>query len=224
MFQRHLIDNNTVIKYYKIKQFSGCFFNACLSLYRGRCAPDTLSYDIPLGEYMKKTLFAILCGLVLLTAGCFGPFKLTKRVYDWNSSLENKWGRESLFLVMNVIPVYGFVMLADAVVFNAIDFWNEDGLDTASLQNSAKIVSVGDKQAVMSFSAQDKKLRIDLFQNYRPSEYVVIESLDDCTVARDKEGAIVMAARTLADGTVCVHDRDGVEIKRYSAEEEKGGR
>lgn len=77
----------------------------------------------------------IVCSLVAISlttagSGCFGPFNLTRNVYNWNSGIKgsgevnDKWMKEIVFFGMIVIPVYMFSALLDAFVFNAIQFWS----------------------------------------------------------------------------------------------------
>ena len=76
---------------------------------------------------MRKSFkAATLAGLLILgsmTSACYGPFNLTRNIWHWNGSIENKWGREGVFLVLAIIPVYGICMLGDAIIFNSIEFW-----------------------------------------------------------------------------------------------------
>lgn len=74
----------------------------------------------------KRTLAAlVLVGfLPLATTACFGSFQLTRKVYNFNREVSpDKWIRELAFLVMVVLPVYGFASFLDAVLFNSIEFW-----------------------------------------------------------------------------------------------------
>ena len=76
---------------------------------------------------MRKSIkAATLAGLLLfgsMTTSCTGPFNLTRNVHHWNTSIENKWGEEGMFLVFVILPVYGICMLGDAIIFNSIEFW-----------------------------------------------------------------------------------------------------
>ena len=76
---------------------------------------------------MRKSIkAATLAGLLLLgsmTPACTGPFNLTRNIHHWNTSIENKWGEEGMFLVLVIVPVYGICMLGDAIIFNSIEFW-----------------------------------------------------------------------------------------------------
>ena len=76
---------------------------------------------------MRKSLkAATLAGLLILgsmTSACYGPFNLTRNIWHWNGSIENKWGREGMYLVLTIVPVYGICVLGDALIFNSIEFW-----------------------------------------------------------------------------------------------------
>ncbi|MEM7233721.1 MAG: DUF3332 family protein [Planctomycetota bacterium] len=78
----------------------------------------------------RKASSAILVAALtfsLMTSGCYGPFRLTKKVHSWNASVsEDKWVQELVFLGLIFLPVYSFASLGDAVVFNSIEFWTGD--------------------------------------------------------------------------------------------------
>jgi len=73
---------------------------------------------------MKKILTLALIGTVMTISlsGCYGSFAFTKKVYDFNGQISNKWVNEAIFFVFGG-PVYGFTVFADAVVLNTIEFW-----------------------------------------------------------------------------------------------------
>jgi len=81
---------------------------------------------------LSRRVVSSLVVISLMTAsfGCFGPFNLTRNVYNWNSGIKGsgevneKWMKEIVFFGMIVIPVYMFSALLDAFVFNAIQFWS----------------------------------------------------------------------------------------------------
>ena len=61
---------------------------------------------------------------VLLTVGlfgCYGNMTLTKKLYDFNGSINNRYMQQIAFWVMNIVPLYS---AAHFVVFlNTIEFW-----------------------------------------------------------------------------------------------------
>ena len=71
---------------------------------------------------MKK-LVVMLTLVGFISVGCTGSFLLTKKVYHWHRSMGDKWSDEFGFLVCALLPIYGLSSLADAIVFNSIEFW-----------------------------------------------------------------------------------------------------
>ena len=79
---------------------------------------------------MKKTKISVLAVIMatsMLCSSCIGPFKLTKQLWDWNGNICGKVVNELVFLAMHLIPVYPVAYLADALIFNTIDFWTTGG-------------------------------------------------------------------------------------------------
>lgn len=68
---------------------------------------------------------AVVAGyLPLATAGCFGNFSLTRKVYDYNEGVSrDKWSRWLVFLILNFVPVYAFATMFDALFANSVEFW-----------------------------------------------------------------------------------------------------
>ncbi len=62
--------------------------------------------------------------LPLATAGCFGRFELTRKVYRFNQEVSpDKWVQWLAFLALNFIPVYGIAVWVDALFANSVEFW-----------------------------------------------------------------------------------------------------
>ena len=75
---------------------------------------------------MVKSITALLLALGLGlsgTTGCIGHNALTGKVREFNLRVaKGKWPREAVFLLLTIIPVYGFAGLADIFVINGIEF------------------------------------------------------------------------------------------------------
>lgn len=71
---------------------------------------------------MKKLIFTVSLACTLFMYSCMGSFNLTKKIYNWNQSVGDKWINEVVFFVFYA-PVYGISVFADAVLFNSIEFW-----------------------------------------------------------------------------------------------------
>ncbi len=74
---------------------------------------------------MKKlrVLVLTLCMGISLVS-CYGPFKLTSSLHSWNGqATSDEFVNALIFVGLNIIPVYGIAALADAIIFNTIEFW-----------------------------------------------------------------------------------------------------
>jgi len=72
---------------------------------------------------MKKVFLSVALAATLFLSSCIGSFGLTKKVYNWNKSVSDKWVNELVFLGLSIIPVYEIAVFIDAVVLNTIEFW-----------------------------------------------------------------------------------------------------
>jgi hypothetical protein len=101
----------------------------------------------PKEDPVKKCMIALLALTVLLT-GCTGPFALTKKVHNWQTSFEDKWVDEVAFLGCVILPVYSLSTLADGLIFNSVEFWTGD-----NPMNSVK-APVGNEMCLRSVAEQ----------------------------------------------------------------------
>jgi hypothetical protein len=78
---------------------------------------------------MKKVLLSLLVACTftvgtLSTTGCFGKFAAFNSLREWNGKFsKNKFINWLVFLVLNIIPVYGILFIGDALIINSIEFW-----------------------------------------------------------------------------------------------------
>jgi len=73
---------------------------------------------------MKKAIAAAILSVGLF-GSCLGPNRLWEKLHDWNmEATDNRWANEGIFLVCNIVPVYGFCYMADIVVLNSIEWWS----------------------------------------------------------------------------------------------------
>jgi hypothetical protein len=94
-------------------------------------------------RWLRSLVLPALLGgfLPVATAGCIGRFELTRKVYQFNREVDpNKWIQWLAFLVLNVVPVYGFAMLIDAVFANSVEFWTGDNPVTAGADGATRVV------------------------------------------------------------------------------------
>lgn len=72
-----------------------------------------------------KRLFMIAL-MAILTAstltGCYGKFNLTRKVYEVNSQVHEKFLRSGLTWLL--MPIYGMAGMVDFLFFNTVEFWS----------------------------------------------------------------------------------------------------
>ena len=170
----------------------------------------------------QRWIAMVMAGLML--SGCYGPFYLTRKIYNWNGQVGDKWVNEIVFLVCTWLPVYGLASAADAIIFNSIEFWT--GKNPLTMADAGKDVHIvrGDSEAVMSYDPKSQAMQIQQFKDGHAAPGLTVRHLDGMTVATDPEGHTLFTAQTKADGSVVVHDAQGKEIASYSAEHIKHAR
>ena len=104
---------------------------------------------------MKKTfkLTALLLAATIMFSSCIGSFQLTKKMYDINNNIGNKWVNELVFLVCCILPVYDITLFVDAVVLNTIEFWS----------GKKVLANAGEKKVVKN--SEGKNVEITAMEN-----------------------------------------------------------
>lgn len=75
-------------------------------------------------RFARLISIAVLAVFIVVGVfGCYGNMALTKKVYQFNGSLGDKYMVQIAFWVMNFVPVYSAAAFLDVAVFNVIEFW-----------------------------------------------------------------------------------------------------
>jgi hypothetical protein len=107
---------------------------------------------------MRKYRFAKVVALLLavsmgwMASGCFGKFQLTRKLYEANQSVEDKYLRSAVTWVFVIIPIYGVAALLDFIVFNLIEFWS--GENPIASGPSTKVYANGDETVTMTLTRE----------------------------------------------------------------------
>lgn len=151
----------------------------------------------------------VLVTLLATTSACYGPFNLTRSVYKWNGNVQGsgevsgKWMKEIIFLALVILPVYELSSLADAFIFNSIEFWtgqNPVKVSQSSSSNGTKTVRVGDLR----------------------TEVVLVSDGPSKQVEYRRDGVVVKTGRVIEDGSrLKMIDENGQEL--FSAEVSRDG-
>ena len=155
----------------------------------------------------------------LLLGGCYGPFYLTRKVYNWNGRVGDKWVNEIVFLVISWVPVYSVSVLADALIFNSIEFWTGDNPMAAASKPTTKRLVRGNSEADLTYVPDQRQLIIRQMINGQQGPGLRIERQGDLTIASNSQGDVVFLAKTSSDGQVQVSDASGKQVASYSAEQ-----
>lgn len=75
---------------------------------------------------MKRITAAVLAMVLAMVSlqGCYGKMALTKKVYQVNGQVGDKFLRSLVTWVFIIVPVYQISALVDFVLFNTIEFWS----------------------------------------------------------------------------------------------------
>lgn len=167
---------------------------------------------------------ALLVGAVafgMMASGCYGPFTLVRKVYNWNGQVsDNKWVVEGVFLLCNIVPVYSAVSFADAVLFNSLVFWTGKNILTEADANTAsttKRIVRKDSEAVLSQAGNE--FRIEQYQHGKQTASLTMHRDGNNMAAYDASGAKLLTASTQTNGSIIVANAKGEQVASYTAEQ-----
>ena len=69
------------------------------------------------------SVILIISLFTISMSGCYGKFNLTKKLYEWNGKVGDKWVNSIVMWVLFILPVYEVVGFVDFVILNVIEFW-----------------------------------------------------------------------------------------------------
>jgi len=166
---------------------------------------------------MKKTIAVVLI-IAFFTTGCTGSFNLTRKVYSWHRSQPDKWSDELCFLVVALIPVYTISTLADAIVFNSIEFWTgKNPVDMSYVPPSSRIVQNGNVKYRMSFNAKTDQVSLTSLAQGNNNHGIIFEKTDNMIMAKNEQGKVLFSSVQNQDGGISIYDGNGKLVKNYPA-------
>lgn len=144
-------------------------------------------------RFGKGIALVLVAAVGALSAGCFGKFQLTRKLYDINQSIDEKYVRSAATWILVIVPVYGFAALLDLIVFNVIEFWT--GENPVAEAKVTKVYAQGNGRTVLSLS-RDGSATVAVIERYEG------ESLVSTLRVRDDGRGKVAAVETAAGGKV----------------------
>jgi hypothetical protein len=153
-------------------------------------------------RFGKGIAMVLVAAVGALSAGCFGKFQLTRKLYDINQSIDEKYIRSAATWIF-VIP-YAVTGLLDFVVFNVIEFWT--GENPVAEAKVTKVYAQGNGRTVLTLS-RDGSATVAVIERYEGGEPVsTLRVRDD---GAGKVTAVEMAAGKKVREVVAVATSDG---------------
>lgn len=173
------------------------------------------------GRLGKVVALALVVSVgVVVSAGCFGKFQLTRNLVDINKSVEDQYVRSAVTWLF-VIP-YALTGFLDFAVFNLIEYWSGENPIAAGTQ--ARVYEKGDERAEMTI-AREGGATVATVARYRAGSLVSTlrirdEGAGSVTADLVEEGKVsrTTTATQAQDGSisVAVVSSSGTETTRYS--------
>ncbi|MDD5761637.1 MAG: DUF3332 family protein [bacterium] len=173
---------------------------------------------------MRGIALVLVAAVGALSAGCFGKFQLTRKVYDINQSIDEKYVRSATTWIFAIVQVYTVAALADLIVFNVIEFWT--GENPVVPAPVTKVYERGNGKAVLTL-ARDGSATVAVIERYEGGRLVsTLRVRDDgagkVTAVETAAGEKVseVSAVAASDGSVDVTTATaaGTGTERYAAQ------
>lgn len=164
-----------------------------------------------------RTIAIVMVMVVsFMSTGCLGRFAAFNKLSDWNQKVTNdKFLNEIIFLAFNIIPVYGVALLADAIVFNSIEFWGGQN-PMMSEGDHQKVVESGDLKVVQDFR-QNGELKTMEARFYLKDRLVNTLTLSQRMESDEFAGEVVASDGIVKSFTIRA-DEEGLIVTRYNQE------
>jgi hypothetical protein len=135
----------------------------------------------------------MLSMLAVANTACIGRMALGKKVMEFNlSATESQWGREGLFFLMYVIPVYPTCGAIDLLIINSIEFWSGknpiSGEERLAFAGDQKFAIAEDGSQGVTTLREDGSIDVEVRTAEGDAHFVNLVREEDRIVARDAEG------------------------------------
>jgi hypothetical protein len=174
-------------------------------------------------RFGKGIALVLVAAVGALSAGCFGKFQLTRKVYDMNKSIDEKYVRSAATWVFVIVPVYGFAALLDLIVFNVIEFWT--GENPVASVPVTKVYAQGSGKTILTL-AREGTATVAVIERYEGETLVsTLRIRDDGAgkvtaveaVSGEKVREVSAVAATDGSVDVTVATAAGTGTERYAA-------
>ena len=149
----------------------------------------------------KLSTWLVLAAIALAVpaTGCIGRMGLSGKVMKFNLSVtEDRFGREIVFLILYIIPVYPIAGFCDLIIFNSIEFWSGtnpiSGQDRLAKAGDQKHVVGPNGEVAVSTLREDGTIDVQITKTDGSVDFFNLAREDGRVVARDDEGQVLAKA------------------------------
>jgi hypothetical protein len=172
-------------------------------------------------RFGKGIAMVLVAAVGALSAGCFGKFQLTRKLYDINQSIDEKYVRSAVTWLF-VIP-YAITGLLDFIVFNVIEFWS--GENPVASAPVTKVFAQGNGKTVLTLS-RDGSGTVAVIERYEGERLVStlrvrddgqgkVAAIETAAGRKVREVSAVAASDGSVDVTVAT--AAGTDTEKYAA-------
>lgn len=172
-------------------------------------------------RFGKGIAMVLVAAVGALSAGCFGKFQLTRKLYDINQSIDEKYIRSAVTWLF-VIP-YAITGLLDFIVFNVIEFWS--GENPVASAPVTKVFAQGNGKTVLTLS-RDGSGTLAVIERYEGERLVStlrvrddgqgkVAAIETAAGRKVREVSAVAASDGSVDVTVAT--AAGTDTEKYAA-------
>jgi hypothetical protein len=168
---------------------------------------------------MRRKLAAVVL-VSFFATGCTGSFNLTRKVYDLHRSQDDKWSDELFFLVVALLPIYGFATFADAFVFNSIEFWtDENPIDMSNREKKTRVVRHGDEEILITYDPATQQIQVSSITEEGKSSPLLLERSGSMVLAKNEKGELLYSSKRNTTGDIVVYDKDNRLLENIPADQ-----
>lgn len=153
---------------------------------------------------MKSRLSILVISVLLIFSmgtGCIGNFGLSGKVRAFNLDVsQDRWGREIVFVVLYVVPVYPFAGFLDILVFNSIEFWTGKN----PINGSASVTPIAmdewtteDGTKVTMKGLPDNSIDVNVVKPDGETRFFNMTRTEEGVTARDEAGNVIVSTADL---------------------------
>lgn len=165
-----------------------------------------------LQPFYRIVSLVLLVTVTPLMTACYGNFPLTKFIYEFNGDIGDEMGEgtgarliQSIVMwIFVIIPVYGIAMLADAFIFNLVEFWTGEPVELSSTtteDGSTVTLAPGESDDVAVLTLErDGEVK---------AQHQFVRLSPEVMEVRSMEGELLGKMERAGDGRISFLDADG---------------